>query len=224
MSLKNNNDFCRLKPYEKLETYGEKYLSTAELLAIIIKTGTREKNAIEISQEVLNLGSEKKNLLFLEDISIDEIKAIHGVGKVKAIQIKAVIELAKRIYKAQIIEKTKVKSTTDIVELFMEDMRYEKQEILKLIILNIKNEIIKIQDVCKGNTKSVIFDLKTILSEPVKLQAPKIILIHNHPSGDPTPSNEDIEATKLIKQGAELFGIKLLEHIIIGNGVYCNIN
>ena len=211
-------------PYEKLEMYGEKSLKIEELLAIILKTGTRTKTALDLAREILNQGTEKKNLLFLEEISISELKSISGIGKVKAIQIKAVTELAKRIYRNQKIEKVKVKSTTDIVDFFMEELRYEKQEILKLVILNIKNEILKIQEISRGNTKSIIFDIKTILSEPVKLQAPKIILIHNHPSGDPTPSKEDIEATKTIKESASMLGIQLLEHIIIGNGLYCNIN
>ena len=201
----------------------EKTLKTVELLAIIIKTGTKEKNAIQLAQEILNLGIEEKNLSFLENISIEELKQISGIGRVKAIRIKAIIELGKRIYKSQKISKVQVKSTTDIIELFMEEMRYEKQEILKLIMLNTRNEIIKVQDICKGDTSSIRFDIKNILVEPVKIQAQKIILLHNHPSGDPTPSKEDIEATNKIKEAADLLGIQVLEHIVIGNGIYANI-
>ena len=223
MSLKNQEEFNELRPYEKLEMYGEKALKTVELLAIIIKTGTKEKNAIQLAQEILNLGIDEKNLSFLENVSIQELKQIPGIGRVKAIQIKAIIELGKRIYKSQNISKIQVKSTTDIIELFMEEMRYEKQEILKLVILNTKNEIIKVQDVCKGDTASIRFDIKNILTEPVKMQAQRIILLHNHPSGDPTPSQEDIDATNKIKEAASLLGIQLLEHIVIGNGIYTNI-
>lgn len=223
LSLKNEKEFNELRPYEKLEMYGEKTLKTAELLAIVIKTGTKEKNAIDLAQEILNLGVDEKNLSFLSDITLEDLKKISGIGRVKAIQIKAIIELSKRIYKNQSINKIQVKSTTDIIELFMDEMRYEKQEILKLVILNSKNEIIKIQDICKGNTSSISFDIKNILTEPVKLQSQKIILLHNHPSGDPTPSKEDIDSTKKIKEGAELLGIQLLEHIVIGNGTYSSI-
>lgn len=223
MSLKNEKEFNELRPYEKLEIYGEKSLKTVELLAIIIKTGTKEKNAIQLAQEILNIGINEKNLYFLSEITIEELRKISGIGRVKAIQIKAIIELSKRIYKSQTIEKKQVKSTNDVIELFMEEMRYEKQEILKSIILNCKNEIIKVQDICKGNTASVMFDIKTILAEPVKLQAQRIILLHNHPSGDPTPSQEDLTATQNIKEAAKLLGIELLEHIIIGNGIYTNI-
>ena len=223
LSLKNEKGFEELRPYEKLEMYGEKMLTTAELLAIIIKTGTKQKNAIDLAKEILNYGTEEKNLDFLSNVSLEELKKISGIGRVKAIQIKAMIEISKRIYKNQNIKKVSVKSTTDIIEIFMEELRYEKQEILKLVILNIKNEIIKIQDICRGNTSSISFDIKNILTEPVKLQAPKIILLHNHPSGDPTPSKEDIETTKHIKEAAKLLGIQLLEHIVIGNGTNSSI-
>ena len=223
LSLKNEKEFSELRPYEKLEMYGEESLKTVELLAIVIKTGTKQKNAIQLAQEILNLGINEKNLYFLSEITIEELKKIPGIGRVKAIQIKAIMELSKRIYKSQMLEKKQVKSTNDIIELFMEEMRYEKQEVLKSIILNCKNEIIKVQEICRGNTTSVMFDIKTILAEPVKLGAQRIILLHNHPSGDPTPSQEDIDATNNIKKAAKLLGIELLEHIIIGNGIYTNI-
>lgn len=224
MSLKTEDDFGDLKPYEKLELVGEKFLKTSELLAIIIKTGTKEKNAIELAQEILNLGKNKEDLSFLREVSLEELKKISGIGRVKAIQIKAIIEFSKRINQRQRKNKIQVKSTTDVIDLFMEEMRYEKQEILKLLILNTKNEILKVQDVCIGNTTSISFDIKNILSEPVKMQAQRIILIHNHPSGDPTPSNEDIKATIKIKEASKLVGIDLLEHIVIGDGIYKSIS
>lgn len=223
MSLKNEKEFSELRPYEKLEMYGENSLKTVELLAIIIKTGTKDKNAIEVANEILKLGINDKNLCFLSEISLEDLKKIPGIGRVKAIQIKAIVELSKRIYKTQNIEKIQVKSTNDVIQIFMDELRYEKQEILKLLILNNKNEIIKVQDIGKGNTSSVMFDIKTILTEPVKLGAQRIILLHNHPSGDPTPSKEDLDATKNIKEAAKLLGIELLEHIVIGNGTYANI-
>ena len=224
LSLKNEKEYNELRPYEKLEMYGESSLKDAELLAIIIKSGTKEKDATQVAQQILNLGANERNLTFFAELTLEELKKISGVGRVKALQIKAIIEFAKRIYKTQNIPRKQVKSTIDVVELFMEEMRYEKQEVLKLVILNIKNEILKIQELGKGDTKSIFFDIKAILAEPVKLGAQKIILLHNHPSGDPTPSKEDIEATKQIKQAALILGIQLLEHIVIGNGTYCNIS
>ena len=224
MSLKTEENFDDLRPYEKLELLGEKYLKTSELFAIIIKTGTKEKNAIELAQEILNIGQDKEDLSFLREISLDELKQISGIGRVKAIQIKAIIEIAKRIYKKQSKNKMQVKSTTDVIDLFMEEMRYEKQEILKLLILNNRNQILKVQDICRGNTSSISFDIKNILSEPIKMQAQRIILLHNHPSGDPTPSKEDLEATEKIKKASNLVGIDLLEHIVIGDGIYKSIS
>lgn len=223
MSLKNKKDFEELMPYEKLEMYGEKSLKTYELLAIIIKMGTKSKSAIDISKEILNSGNYNNNLNFLDEMTLKDLMKISGIGRVKAIQIKATIELAKRINKSHNVQRIKVNSTTDVLNLFMDELRYEKQELLKLIILNHKNEIIKIKEISKGNTNSISVDIKMILEEPIKLQAPKIILIHNHPSGDPTPSQEDFVTTEKIKKCAEMMGIQLLEHIIIGNGTYKNI-
>ena len=224
MSLKTDKDFDDLRPYEKLELLGEKSLKTSELLAIIIKTGTKEKNAIGVAQEILNIGRDEDDLSFLREVSLKQLKEISGIGRVKAIQIKAIIEFSKRMNKKQNKNRMQVKSTTDVIDLFMEEMRYEKQEILKLLILNSKNEILKIQDICRGNTASISFDIKNILSEPIKLQAQRIILLHNHPSGDPTPSKEDIDSTIKIKEASRLVGIDLLEHIVIGDGIYKSIS
>ena len=109
--------------------YGENSLKIVELLAIIIKTGTKDKNAIEVANEILKLGINDKNLCFLSEISLEDLKKIPGIGRVKAIQIKAIVELSKRIYKTQNIEKIQVKSTNDVIQIFMDELRYEKQEI-----------------------------------------------------------------------------------------------
>ena len=222
--MKNEKEFDELRPYEKLEILGEKALTTAELLAIIIKTGTKQKDAVQLARQILKIGSEEKDLTFLAEISLGDLKKISGIGRVKAIQIKALLEFAKRFNKPQNREKIKVNTTTDVVDLFMEELRYEKQENLKIVILNAKNEILKIQDIFRGNTNSISFDIKNILAEPIKIGGSKIILLHNHPSGDPTPSKEDINSTIKIKEASQMVGIDLLEHIVIGDGIYKSIN
>ena len=132
------------RPYEKMELYGEKALSNAELLAIIIKTGTREETSVMIAQKLLSLNSSTKNNLdFLKEITIAELMNIKGIGKVKAIQIKAVSELAKRMTTPLNYQKIKIKRPQDIAKLLMEEMRLEKQELVKLIILNNKIRILK---------------------------------------------------------------------------------
>ncbi len=207
------------RPYEKMELYGEKMLSNAELLAIVIKTGTKEESSVMIAQKLLSLNPnpQNNNLEFLREMTITELMHIKGIGKVKAIQIKAVCELAVRMTTPTNYQKIKIKRPEDIVNLLMEDMRLEKQEIVKLIILNNKNEIIRIKNIALGGINAVNMSIKDVLSEPIKIQAPKIILAHNHPSGDATPSKADIEVTEKIFELAQIFNIELLDHIVIGN-------
>lgn len=212
------------RPFEKCLFYGEKSLSIVELLAIIINTGTKEKNAIEVAKELIIKNIDKYNgIRFLQEISINELMKIDGIGIKKAIMLKAVGELTKRMSLPVITDKICIKSSSDIANIFMQELRFEKKEIIKVILLNSNNTIKKIIDVASGNTNKVTFDIKQVLSEPVKLEIPKIILIHNHPSGDPNPSNEDIIVTKKLKEAANLMGIELLDHIIIGDGEYKSI-
>ena len=210
------------RPYEKLELYGEKNLSNAELLAIIIKSGTKEETSVQLAQKILKLNENAKedNLNFLRNISIEELMQIKGIGKVKAIQLKAVCELGVRMSKPSNYKKIKIKSPADIAKILMNELRYEKKEIVKLIILNNKNEIQKILNVAIGGSNFANFCVTEILGEAVKMKAPKIILIHNHPSGDPTPSRQDILTTKRMKEAGEFLGIPLCDHIIIGDQTY----
>ena len=209
------------RPYEKLEQYGAKALTNAELLAIIIKTGTKEETAVGLAQQILKMNSTgEENLSFLMDLTIEEFMKIKGIGKVKAIQLKAICELAKRMSSPINILKIKIKSGQDVANMFMEELRYEKREIVKIIILNTKNNIIKIEDVAVGGVDFVNVSPKDILTEVIKVNAPKMIIIHNHPSGDPTPSKADIEITNRIYACCELFQIKLLDHIVIGDGKF----
>lgn len=210
------------RPYEKLLTYGEESLSNSELLAIIIKTGTKEKSALDLARQVMDLSSEgnTNDLRFLQEISINELMNIKGIGKVKAIELKALGEITKRMSKPINLRNICLRTKADVANLIMQEMRYEKKEVLKLILLNNKNIVQKIIDVASGKDSTLVFDIKQILSEPVKLQIPKIILAHNHPSGNSMPSKEDIIATQRVRQCCELMGIQLLDHIVIGDGEY----
>ena len=141
------------RPYEKLELYGEKALSNAELLAIIIKNGTKEKTSVEIATEILNLNTSqnKGDLNFIRELSLEELKNIKGIGRVKAIQIKAICELATRMNKPSNYKKIQIKNPKDVANLLMSDLRFEKREIAKIIILNNKNIVLKILDVAIGS-------------------------------------------------------------------------
>ncbi|MGN1330560.1 MAG: DNA repair protein RadC [Clostridia bacterium] len=221
MSIKINKLPRYERPYEKLELYGEKSLSNSELLAILIESGTKEETAIQVAQKVLLLGKEnfENEFRFLQDISLDELKKIKGIGRVKAIRLKAAFEIAKRM-SAPIENEIFVSSSSDVANIFMHELRYEKREIVKLVILNNKNKILRIQDISLGGTNYAVIEPKEILAEPIKMSANRIILLHNHPSGNATPSSEDYEVTRRIDLCAKMFGIELIDHIVIGDGEY----
>ena len=212
------------RPFEKLEQYGEKTLTNAELLAIIIKTGTKEETAVGLAQQILKLNGEKEeNLSFLRDLTVEEFMKIKGIGKVKAIQLKAICELATRMNVVTNYKEKQILKPRDIAEILMEKMRFEKQETLKVAMLNNKNKLLKIKDIATGGGNFVMATIKSVLNEAVKIEAAKIILIHNHPTGDPTPSNQDIEFTDKVEQASKILGIQLLDHIVIGNANYVSI-
>ena len=213
MSLKIKELPITERPYEKLEMYGEKMLSNSELLAIIIKNGTKDFTAIDISNAILK--KVNNNLRDLQDIPLHEFKEIQGIGKVKAIQLKAICELTKRISRPINDAKIQIKNTDDIAKILI--------EIVKLVLLNTKNIILKIMDISFGGTSSAFVEPKDILLEAIKIGAPKIIIAHNHPSGDPTPSFADFEITNRIEKAGQIMGIELLDHIVIGDCNYISI-
>ena len=180
------------RPYEKLELYGEKVLSNAELLAIIIKSGTKENTSVELASKVLSLidknndqNNDNNHLQSIQEISLEEFQKIKGIGKVKAIQLKAVCELARRMSQPTNKKNIKIKSSQDVANLLMGELRFEKIEHVKLLLLSAKNTIVRIVDVSKGGTNSAIVEPKEILQEAIKAGIPKIILVHNHPSRRP---------------------------------------
>ncbi|MCI8411712.1 MAG: DNA repair protein RadC [Clostridia bacterium] len=212
------------RPYEKLELYGEKVLSNAELLAIIIKAGTKEETSVQLAQKILNMNDTGiDDLNFLQSLSIEELMQIRGIGKVKAIQIKALSELGIRMSTPSNYKKITVKEPYDVAKILMRELRFEKNEIAKVVILNNKNEILKITDIAMGGTNFVNMSIKDVLAEPIKMKAPKIILVHNHPSGDSTPSNQDIEYTNRVYEISNMLGIELLDHLVIGDMRYTSI-
>ena len=212
------------RPYEKLEMYAAQALSNAELLAIIIKNGTKEESSVMLAQKILSMQkSTQDSLRFLQDISIKEFMSIKGIGKVKAIQLLAVCELTKRISRPIKNFNVQIKSPQDVADLLINELKYEKREIVKVLMLNVKNNILKIQDIALGGTSFAVFEIKDVLKEAIKIGAPKIILVHNHPSGDPTPSHDDIELTQKLEQVSKMLEIELLDHVVIGDGKYKSI-
>lgn len=212
------------RPYEKIMIYGAEKLSDAELLSIIIKTGTKDKAAIELIYELMNyFDYENEGLSFLNDVSTSEIQKIKGLGKIKAIQLKAVAELAKRMTRPASTLKYKISSPEDVATLLMEDMRHLKQEHLVTVLLDFKNTVLRVVTNTIGGLNSNLIEPREIFKEPVRMSSAKIILVHNHPSGNPFPSERDVSFTKRIAEAGKIFGIEVVDHIVIGNGVYASL-
>ena len=208
------------RPYEKLLMYGEKKLSNAELLAIIIKTGTKEETSVDIANRILLLS---ENISGLASIGIETLEKIKGIGKVKAIQIKAVCELATRINNPINNLKIKIIRPSDVAGIFMQELKNEKHEKLKLILLNSKNEVVKNIELKTGSINQISVAPAEILKEVIKEELDKFILIHNHPSGDSTPSKADLDFTKKVEECSKLFKLNFLDHIVIGKDNYTSI-
>lgn len=220
--MKNNLKIMDLpkeeRPKEKLLTYGAEVLSNSELLAVILRCGIKGENVLNLSQRIL---SQTNGLNGILNTSYNEITSIKGIKDVKASQILAIAELFRRFNTLKSNDMyIKVNSPSDIVSMIMGEMKSYKQEILKLIVLNTKNKVIRVKDVFKGSLNTSIVHPREIYSEAVKYNGASIIICHNHPSGDPTPSKEDINITLRINECGKMIGIGLLDHIIIGSGKY----
>jgi DNA repair protein RadC len=209
------------RPREKLVQHGAGALSNAELLAILIGTGTRETSAIMLANRVLAL--EEEGISYLTGCLPEELYAIPGMGMAKSCQIIAAIELGKRIATKPKNKKINIKSPDEVASLFIEEMRYLKKEYFKVLLLNTKNEIIMIENVSVGSLNSSVVHPREVFCTAIKKSACSLIAVHNHPSGNPAPSQTDIDVTKRLIEAGELLGIKVLDHLIIGDGVYLSL-
>lgn len=206
------------RPREKLYSLGVEALSNVELLAIIIRTGTVEDSAIDLARHILSL--DERGIAHLADVTLEELIQIKGIGHSKACQILSAIEFGKRINRKGPLDKIKVTSPIVLADLLIQDMRYLSKEHFKIAILDTKNQILSIEDISIGTLNASIVHPRDVFKVAIKKNANSIILIHNHPSGDTTPSNEDINITNRLIDGGNLMGIKVLDHIIIGDNKY----
>lgn len=207
------------RPYEKCERFGAGSLSDAELLAVFLRTGSREENALELARRILYYAGED-GILGIHHFSIERLKKMKGIGRVKAVQIVCISELAKRLAKAKACEMLQFTCPASIARYYMEDMRHERQEVMKLLMLNSKSRLIGESDISKGTVNASLITPRELFIEALQKNAVSIIIMHNHPSGDPAPSREDMLVTERIRQAGELIGIELLDHIVIGNNCY----
>ena len=211
------------RPYEKSMRYGVSTLSDAELLAIILRTGTKGMDATSLSCEVLKSYARKDGIVGLCNVGIHELMKIKGIGKVKAIQIQAIVELAKRLSKGSISERKSFSNPKLIANYYMQDMMHLEVEKVLLVMLDNKCKLICDMIVSQGTVNSSVISPREIIIEALKHRAVFIVIIHNHPSGDPTPSNDDYNFTDRLKRAAEIVDIPLLDHIIIGNNQYISL-
>lgn len=209
------------RPYEKLDYYGPQSLSDAELLAIIIKVGSKQETSVELCKRLISMCPKNQNMwTYMNNLTIQELMNINGIGKVKAIQIKSVLELSRRISQTRFSNNTSIRSPLDAANYMMESMRYLKKEYFNILLLDIKSKILKSLNISKGGLNSSLVHPREVFNAAIKNSAATLILVHNHPSGDPTPSTEDINITKRLVECGKLVGIAVSDHIIIGDGVY----
>jgi len=205
------------RPRETLLKKGETYLSDSELLAILINNGTRDKSAIILAREIIETSDGIRNL---SNITVEELSKIKGIGLAKACRIISALELGRRVSVASEMQKFKISSPQDIGNVYMEELRYKKKEIFRVVLLNTKNVIIGSKDISEGSLNASIVHPREVFLEAIKKSANKMILMHNHPSGDPTPSSEDINITKRLISAGQIVGIEILDHVIIGDGSF----
>jgi len=212
-----------MRPREKLMLKGETILSEAELLAIVLGGGTKKINAVDLATLLL---SEYKNLRQLKEASLEELMEVKGIGPAKAVSIKAALELGRR---AAVDTPTRmyIKSPEDAINAAtganMEEMRYFDREHFRVMYLDRKGGLLVMEDVSVGGLHSSIVHPREVFKTAVKKSAASMILIHNHPSGDPTPSREDVDITNRLIEAGKLMGIEVLDHVIIGDNTYCSL-
>ena len=205
------------RPYEKLERLGAEALSDSELLAIILKTGTKSTPVTEVAQSLISKDKDNIGLSFLSQYSINELMKISGIGRIKAITLLATIEIARRVNYNIPNYNLSVNTPEMLSNIFMKDLHNKNQEIVETALFDVKNRVKKVIVNSIGTINSNSISFKDILSEPIKQGVSKIAISHNHPSGDIIPSKEDIAFTNGLKEACKLLGIELLDHIIIGN-------
>ena len=213
----NNNE----KPYERFVTNGASALTDAELLAIILRTGTKGSDAVDLARKILELGKYPRcGLLSLYDTDIRELETIPGIGKVKAIKIKCLAELSVRIHEARLKNGLNISRPSMVAEYYMERMRHNKNECVMLLSIDSKGLVIRESTISNGSVSRSIASVRNIFIEALDAEAVNIILLHNHPSGDPEPSDDDKKLTKKLFESCRLMEIPLLDHIIIGDNKY----
>lgn len=208
------------RPRERLQNYGPGSLSTSELLAIILRTGTRSESVINLGSRLLaNFGG----LAGIARASFGDLCDVHGLGVAKAAQLKAALELGKRLMVASPEERPQVKSPADVANLLMLEMGFLDQEHLRVVLLDTKNRVLGMPTIYVGSLNTSVLRVGELFREAVKVNCAAVIVVHNHPSGDPTPSPEDVRITQQVVEAGKLLDVEVLDHLVIGQQRYVSL-
>ena len=208
------------RPRERLKESGAGALSNAELLAIIMRVGTRSESVLNLSARML---ARFGGLTGLSRSGFGELRAERGVGEAKACQVKAALELGLRLASVQPDERVAVTCPSDVAKLLQAEMGLLEQEELRVVLLNTKNQVMGVPKVYKGNVNVSVIRVGELFREAIRENCPAIIVVHNHPSGDPTPSDEDVRVTRQIVEGGKVLDIEVLDHLVIGQQRYVSL-
>lgn len=206
------------RPREKLMKNGAALLTNAELIAVLLSSGTKEKSAVNLADEILAMDPE--GIVHLAECSFEDLTKIRGMGTAKSCQLLAAVELGKRMASTPRKKHDRVTCTRDIADMCMEKMRYYRKEYFNVLLFNAKGDILAEENVSVGDISASIVHPRESFSPAVRRGAAAVAFVHNHPSGDPDPSPEDIEVTKRLVQAGYILGINVLDHVIIGDGKY----
>lgn len=208
------------RPRERFVQNGPQSLSNHELVAILLRTGTKEESVLQLSNRLL---TSFEGLRLLKDASLEEMTAIKGIGTAKAIQVLAAVEIGRRVANLEYEDRYVIRSPEDGANYVMNDMRFLSQEHFVCLYLNTKNQVIHKQTIFIGSLNASIVHPREVFKEAFRRSAASIICIHNHPSGDPSPSREDIEVTKRLAECGKIIGIDVLDHLIIGENKFVSL-
>jgi DNA repair protein RadC len=209
------------RPYERCLQKGPEYLSDTELLSVIVRTGFKDVNSLELASSILALNYPNDGILGLLHLSLPELMSIKGIGTVKGIQLLCVGELSRRIWKRRARENLQILQTPEAVaKYYQEDMRHMQQEQFYVMLFNTRQVLIRDILISQGTVNASLASPREIFIEALRYQAVSLILVHNHPSGDPEPSSEDISLTRRVCEAGQLVGIFLQDHVIVGEHTY----
>ncbi|NLY50692.1 MAG: DNA repair protein RadC [Firmicutes bacterium] len=211
------------RPRERLAQLGAENLATAELLAIILRTGSRGRTALDLAQLLLTGEGDEVGLRYLATASLNELAKRPGIGLVKAIQVKAALELGRRLVREGAERGPSIRSPRDVFSLVGDEMRLYDREHFRALHLNTKNQVLAQETVAVGSLSAALVHPRELFKGCVKRSAAAVILLHNHPSGDPEPSSEDIALTRRLVEAGSILGIEVLDHLVIGDGCYVSL-